>query len=299
MFDRGLKIAVAVLVFAAATASAQAPAAAFDSSKAWEHLRQQVALGPRPSGKPANVKTRQYITAQLAAIGLKTVEQPFDGATPNGPVKMVNLIATIPGTRPDRIVIASHFDTKLFQAFRFVGASDGASSTAALLELGRVIKARGKLPFTIELLFLDGEEAVGEWRGNDNTYGSRYYVDAAKKAGTLSSLKALILLDMIGDRNLNMRREQNSTPWLTEIIWSTAKKLGHQAQFLDQPTPIEDDHIPFLKAGVNSVDLIDLDYPQWHTAEDNLDAVAARSLQIVGDVVVAALPEIEARLAKN
>ena len=299
MFDRGLKIAVAVLAFAAATASAQTPAAAFDSSKAWEHLRQQVALGPRPSGTPANVKTRQYITAQLAAIGLKTVEQPFDGATPNGPVKMVNLIATIPGTRPDRIVIASHFDTKLFQAFRFVGASDGASSTAALLELGRVIKARGKLPFTIELLFLDGEEAVGEWRGNDNTYGSRYYVDAAKKAGTLSSLKALILLDMIGDRNLNMRREQNSTPWLTEIIWSTAKKLGHQAQFLDQPTPIEDDHIPFLKAGVNSVDLIDLDYPQWHTAEDNLDAVAARSLQIVGDVVVAALPDIEARLAKN
>lgn len=274
-------------------------AAAFDSSKAWEHLRQQVAIGPRPSGTPANAKTRQYITTTLAALGLKTVEQPFDGATPNGPVKMVNLIATIPGTRPDRIVLASHFDTKIFTAFRFVGASDGASSTAALLELARVIKARGRLPLTIELLFLDGEEAVGEWRGTDNTYGSRYYVEAARKAGTLGSLKALILLDMIGDRNLNMRREQNSTPWLADIIWGTARKLGHQAQFLDQLTPIEDDHIPFLKAGVAAVDIIDLDYPAWHTAADTLESVAARSLQIVGDVVVASLPEIEARLLKQ
>ena len=163
---------------------------------------------------------------------------------------MVNLIATIPGQRPDRIVLASHFDTKIFREFRFVGASDGASSTAALLELGRVLKARPQLPFTIELLFLDGEEATGEWQGTDNTYGSRHYVAAAGKAGTLKSLRALILLDMIGDRQLNLRREQNSTPWLTTIIWNTAKKLGHGAHFLDEVTPIEDDHIPFLKAGV-------------------------------------------------
>ena len=271
---------------------------AFDSSKAWEHLRQQVAIGPRPSGTPANLKTRQYITTTLAGFGLKTVEQPFDGATPNGVVKMVNLIATIPGQRPERLILASHFDTKLETAFRFVGASDGASSTAALLELARVLKARPRPPLTIELLFLDGEEAVGEWRGTDNTYGSRHYVEAARKAGTLASIKALILLDMIGDRSLNIRREAASTPWLTEIIWSTAKKLGHQAVFLDQPTPIEDDHVPFLKAGVAAVDIIDLDYAAWHTANDTLDAVAARSLQIVGDVVVAALPEIEARLLK-
>ena len=143
---------------------AQAPAA-FDSSKAWEHLRQQVAIGPRPSGSAANVKNRDYIKAQMAALGIKTVEQPFEGATPLGPIKMVNLIATIPGQRPDRIVLASHFDTKLFRELRFVGASDGASSTAALIELARVIKARPQLPFTIELLFLDGEEAVVEWQG--------------------------------------------------------------------------------------------------------------------------------------
>lgn len=270
----------------------------FDSAKAWEHLRQQVAIGPRPSGSPANVKNRDYIKAQMSALGIKTIEQPFEGATPLGPVKMVNLIATIPGQRPDRIVLASHFDTKLFRDMRFVGASDGASSTAALIELARVIKARPQLPFTIELLFLDGEEAVVEWQGTDNTYGSRYYVDAARKSGSLKSLRALILLDMVGDRNLTIRRESNSTRWLTDIVWNAAHKLGHRA-FMDEETTVEDDHVPFLKAGVPSLDIIDLDYPAWHTAQDTLDAVAARSLQVVGDVVVAALPQIEARLLKN
>lgn len=277
--------------------TAQAPTA-FDSNKAWEHLRQQVAIGPRPSGSPANVKNRDYIKAQMTALGIKTVEQPFEGATPLGPVKMVNLIATIPGKSADRIVLASHFDTKLFRDIRFVGASDGASSTAALIELGRVLKARKDLPFTYELLFLDGEEAVIEWQGTDNTYGSRYYVQAAQKSGSLKSIRALILLDMIGDRSLTIRREMNSTRWLTDIVWATAKKLGHK-QFMDEETTVEDDHIPFLKAGVPSLDIIDLDYPQWHTAQDTIDAVAARSLQVVGDVVVASLPLIEQRLLKN
>ena len=274
-------------------------AGAFDSSKAWEHLRQQVALGPRPSGSPGNLKNREYITKTLAAIGIKTVEQAWDATTPIGPIKMVNLIATIPGQRSERIVLASHFDTKLFREFRFVGASDGASSTAALLELARVIKARRQLPFTIELLFLDGEEATGEWQGTDNTYGSRHYVAVASKAGTLKSLRALILLDMIGDRQLNIRRETNSTAWLTDIVWNVARRLGHEASFTTESMAVEDDHLHFLKAGVPSIDIIDLDYPAWHTAQDTLDAVSARSLQVVGDVVVAALPEIEARLLKN
>lgn len=288
----------AIVLLGALGLPAQAPSG-FDSSRAWEHLRQQVSLGPRPSGTPANQRTRDYITKTLAGVGLKTVEQPFVGSTPAGPVNMVNLVATIPGRRPERIILASHFDTKRFTAIRFVGASDGASSTAALLELGRVLAGRKpQPPFTIELLFLDGEEAVGEWRGTDNTYGSRYYVANARKTGTLGSIKAFILLDMIGDRDLNIRRESESTPWLTDIIWAAARKLGHQRVFLDETTPIEDDHIPFLQAGIPAVDIIDLDYPAWHTANDTLDAVGARSLQIVGDVVLAALPDIEARLGR-
>ena len=146
-------------------------------------MRQQIAIGPRPSGSPAIAKTRQYLAAELGKLGIKAVEQPFDGATPIGPIKMVNLIGTIPGKSPDRIILASHFDTKLYRDVRFVGASDGASSTAALLELARVLKARKDLPFTIELLFFDGEEAVLDWSATDSTYGSRHYVEAARKSG--------------------------------------------------------------------------------------------------------------------
>ena len=275
--------------------AAQAPAG-FDSNKAWEHIRQQIAIGPRPSGSAANLKTRQYITAQLTALGIKSTEQAFEGATPTGPVKMVNIIGTIPGKSPDRIILASHFDTKLYRDVRFVGASDGASSTAALIELGRVIKMRKDLPFTIELLFLDGEEAVLEWSATDSTYGSRHYVEAARKSGSLKSIRALVLLDMIGDRALTIRRDPNSTRWLTDIIWSAAKKLGHR-QFMDEEMAIEDDHLPFLKAGVPAVDIIDLDYAQWHTPQDTIDAISARSMQVVGDVVVAALPQIERYLS--
>jgi glutaminyl-peptide cyclotransferase len=269
----------------------------FDSSRAWEHLRRQVAIGPRPAGSAALAECRRYIESELKAAGIASREQPFDAMTPLGVIKMINVIATIPGRRPERIALATHYDTKLFREFRFVGASDGASSTAAVLELGRVLKARQN-DYTIELLFLDGEEAVNtEWRDPDNTYGSKYYVRAARQAGTLAGLKALVLLDMIGDRNLDIRRDTYSTPWLTDIVWGSAAKLGYGATFIRENFAVEDDHLPFLAAGVPSVDIIDLDYPQWHTADDDLDHVSARSLQIVGDVVLDALPQIEKTLA--
>ena len=270
--------------------------AAFDGKRAWEHLRAQVALGPRPSGSPAIVELRKYIVGQLKASGIDAREQGFIAMTPLGEVSMANVIATIPGRRPDRLVLASHFDTKLYREFRFVGANDGASSTAALLELGRVLKARQN-ELTIELLFLDGEEArMPEWRGNDNTYGSRHYVQSAQKDGSLKSLRALVLLDMIGDRDLLIKRDSNSTPWLVDIIWGAAGRLGHGATFSNQLTVIEDDHIPFLRAGVPAVDIIDLENPTWHTPQDDLEHVTMKSLQTVGDVVVAAVPEIEKRV---
>jgi glutaminyl-peptide cyclotransferase len=211
----------------------------------------------------------------------------------------VNLVATIPGVRKERIVFAGHYDTKLYRQFRFVGASDGGSSAAFLLELARVLKGR-KNPLTIELLFLDGEEArLPEWSGTDNTYGSRHYVELGKRDGTLATLKALLLIDMIGDRDLDIRRDSNSTPWLTNIIWETARRQNLDDYFVPDSTRIEDDHLPFLAAGIPSVDIIDLDYEAWHTAKDSLDAVSARSLQVVGDVVLGALPVIEAHLSKT
>jgi glutaminyl-peptide cyclotransferase len=195
-------------------------------------------------------------------------------------------------------VIAGHYDTKKFREFRFVGANDGGSSAAFLIELARVLKAR-RNPLAIELLFLDGEEAVIEWQGDDHTYGSRHYVAEAKRTGSLSSLKALILVDMIGDRDLQIKRDLNSTPWLTDAVWAAAQKEQLTTYFRPERVQIEDDHLPFVQAGVPSVDIIDLEYPAWHTAGDTLDAVSARSLQVVGDVLLAALPQIEARIRTN
>lgn len=294
--------ALVAVLNAPATGAQSAPKAApsFDSARAWAHLTKQVSFGPRPSGSAALNSCRQYIVAELRKIGIEPRQQMFVPRTPLGEISMINVIATIPGRRPERIILASHYDTKRSSDFRFVGASDGASSTAALLELGRVLKARQN-EFTIELLFLDGEEAVNwEWRDPDNTYGSRYYVQAARQANTLQAIKALILLDMIGDKNLVLERDATSTPWLVDIIWDTAGRLGHRNVFTNSIGAFEDDHVPFLSAGVPAVDLIDLNnYARyWHTAQDDLEHVSEKSLKIVGDVVVAALPEIEKRLAK-
>src|SRR5687768_10021181 len=193
---RGTALALAVLLLACNGAAAGDPPQqpnvtarstppAFDGKRAWRDLERQVAFGPRPSGSAALQKTRDYILAELKAAGIETRLQGFTAQTPLGEIAMANVIATIPGKRAERIVLASHFDTKLFRDIRFVGASDAASSTAALLELGRALKTRQN-EFTIELLFFDGEEAVVEWsRNSDNTYGSRHYVQAAQQAGTL------------------------------------------------------------------------------------------------------------------
>jgi glutaminyl-peptide cyclotransferase len=281
---------------AAAPGAVRAAApATFDGGRAYEHVRQIVTFGPRPAGSPSLDRTRRYVTEQLAALGIATVEQAFEARTPVGPIRMVNLIATIPGVRKERLAIAGHYDTKLFREFRFVGANDGGSSTAFLIEMARVLTSR-RNPFAMELLFFDGEEAMVEWTATDHTYGSRHYVDAARKSGTLASLKALILVDMIGDRNLRIRREAASTLWLTDLLWASARRLKLDSTFVGESVPIEDDHVPFLEAGIPAVDIIDLEYPPWHTAGDTLDQVSARSLQTVGDVLLDALPTIEAKL---
>lgn len=312
MRDRGIQPAPLVLIALCALLSAlcaqrpqaQSPPPAaqghipFDSARAYEHLRQVVSFGPRPAGSPGLARTREYIIVQLKTLGIAVTQQPFVAKTPIGDIPMVNVIATIPGARKERIAITGHYDTKLFREFRFVGANDAGSSTAFLLELARALKPRANA-FTIELIFFDGEEAtLRDWGGTDHTYGSQHYVDNARKHGTLSTLKALVLVDMIAERSQRFLRESNSTPWLTDIIWSTAQKMGHASIFVNASTPIEDDHIPFLRAGVPATDIIDLDYPAWHTPADKLDQTSARSLQVVGDVVIASLAPIEARLSR-
>lgn len=291
---------------AAAKPPAQAPA--FDSGKAYEHLRQMVLLGPRPAGSAALKQTRDYIKAQMSSFGVTVEEQAWTAQTPVGPVNMVNLIAKLPGRRADRILITGHYDTKPIKKSTFVGASDGASSAAMVIELARALKSRPH-EYTYEFVWFDGEEAFcwdwdecGRPGAPDNTYGSRYYVENAKKTGTLSSLKAMLLLDMVGAKDLKLRKDTEfAAAWLNDIFWSTAKKMGHSATFIDLPGDVGgDDHEPFAKAGIPTIDLIDLhDYPQWHNDQaccDDLDHVSARSLQILGDVFVAAMPDVEKHL---
>jgi hypothetical protein len=276
------------------------PQATFEGKRAYEHVRQLVEIGPRPAGSPALARARDYITRQLTELGMKVEQQAFDAKTPLGVVRMVNLRATFPSEPASgpRVLITGHYDTKLFEEFAFVGANDGGSSAAFLIELARVLKD-AKRPLPIELVFFDGEEAVIDWnQGNDNTYGSRHYVEAARADGRLKDLKAMILVDMIGDRDLRIMRETKSTLWLTDAIWNAAKRTGRR-EFVDELLEVKDDHLPFLEAGVPAVDIIDLDYPAWHTEADTLDKVSAESLQAVGDVLVAALPDVLDRAAKS
>ena len=297
---------LAAMVAASCAAQPSKAASGFNGTRALADVRKLVAIGPRVAGTPGAAKARDYITEQLKAAGLAVQEQAFDASTPRGSVHMINLLAVIPGIPPaeapsqvpvQRIIVAGHYDTKLFKEFTFVGANDGGSSAALLIELARALKPR-TLPMDVELLFLDGEEAVGEWQDSDHTYGSRYYVQAAKKAGALKTIGALVLVDMIGDKDLRIMKEANSTPWLTEAVWSAASRLGRR-EFVGETTTIEDDHLEFLEAGVPAVDIIDLDYPAWHRAGDTLDKLSATSLQSVGDVVVAALGDIAAKGRKR
>jgi glutaminyl-peptide cyclotransferase len=291
-----------------ATATASETRAVFDGERAFEHVRRMVEMGPRPAGSAELARTREYLSGELQAANLKVTTDEFTAQTPAGARRMVNLTAELAGESTDVIVVASHYDTKPVKEFRFVGANDGGSSTGALVEIARALAAPGrpKPRFTYWFVFFDGEEAVcREWSectnagAPDNTYGSRRYVAGLAARGETKRVRAMILLDLVGYTDLSIPRETLSTPWLVDIIWATARELGHAAQFTDEEHSVEDDHVPFLRAEIPVVDLIQLGgYPYWHTAEDTLDKISPRSLQIVGETVIASLPRIEQRLAR-
>ncbi len=273
-------------------------AADFSGASALEFTKRVVAFGPRPSGSEANLKQQAYILSQVKLDGCTVSEDPFSAKTPKGEVAMKNIIAKFPGKSGRAIVISGHFDTKLYPAGRnFVGANDGGSSTGLLLELARAL---AKQPRTddVYLVWLDGEEAVREeWAGEDNEYGSRHLADRWHKDGTLARIKALINVDMIGDKNLTIKKDPNSTPRLNQLVWSTAADLGYQKSFVNESLPMEDDHEPFLKLGVSAIDVIDFDYGLnnrfWHEDTDTIDKLSAQSLETVGKVVLEVIHRLE------
>ena len=274
--------------------SAEAPAGSFNGGRAFADLKRLVEFGPRPAGSAALAESRRWIIAQLKDAGAQVEEDSFTASTPLGPIPMTNLIAKFPGEQSRIVMVTGHYDTKLFENFRFVGANDGASSAALLLELARELHG-SKHALTYWLVFFDGEEAVREWTDTDSLYGSRHLVQKLSSAGELGRIQAMILVDMIGDSNLVIHREDNSTSWLTDTVFAAAHRLGYAKYFLDSPTSVADDHIPFVNAGVAAVDLIDFNPEDgyWHTARDTMEHCSPVSLTIVGRVVLATLADLE------
>ncbi|HEX8179712.1 MAG TPA: M28 family peptidase [Pyrinomonadaceae bacterium] len=290
----------------ASSASPVTARPAFDGERAFAHVSKMVALGPRPAGSAELARTRQYIIGELQAYGLKVTTDEFTAKTPQGDKKMVNVTAELPGQSPDAIIIGSHYDTKPYKTFRFVGANDAGSSTGALLELARALKGE-KPRLTYWFVFFDGEEAFcpgwddcSKPDAPDNTYGSRRYVAHLKEQNQLARVRAMILLDMMGYKNLQLQRDDMGTRWIEDVIWGAARDIGHGDVFVEGAEGVGgDDHEPFLKAGIEAVDIIQLNgYPYWHTAEDTLDKISPRSLQVVGETLVASLPRLEQRLQK-
>lgn len=274
-------------------ASLSSAGADFSGTRALEFTRRAVSFGPRPPGSPALDKLRAFIQTELRQMGIETTLDTFTARTPRGPIAMHNIIARLPGRSGRAVVFTGHYDTKWMPDIRFVGANDGGASAGFLLEMARTLSGRPRSD-DVWLVWFDGEEAFGQWSETDGIYGSRHLAGRWKAEGKMGRIKALINVDMIGDRNLGILREDQSTPWLTQLIWQTAGRLGLGRYFLSDGGPVEDDHAPFVRAGVSAANLIDFDYPYWHTEEDTLDKLSAESFQIVGAVLLELLGKLEA-----
>ncbi len=260
------------------------------------HVEEIVRHGPHPPGSEAQRRVGAYLRAQLESYGLQVHSQTFEPFTPLGRREMTNLWGVTAARRDQVLILASHYDSKYFQDRSFVGANDSGSSSGLLLELARILSANNPTDLTLWFVFFDGEEAFGEWTSADSLYGSRQFVEMLRSRQEFERISALILLDMVGAECVAIRKDANSTGWLKEIIWRRAADLGYDAVFRPRGrVNAIDDHTPFAEEGIPVIDIIDLDYAFWHRAEDTPDKLSPRNLEIVGEVVLASLPEIARR----
>jgi len=265
------------------------PLPAIDANRAMQYVKEIVAFGPRPIGSPNHKKLEEYIYAHLK--GDQVEDDAFTADTPEGKFPVRNIIAKFPGTRDGIIVIAGHYDTNYpLRNTAYVGANDGGSSTAILLEIANQLRGKKRDGYSIWLVWTDGEEAIKRWSASDSLYGTKHLAEKWEKDKTLKNIKAFLLADMIGDADLNIDRDTNSTPWLASVVYQAATRLGYQSHFFARTIAIEDDHLPFVQRGVPCLDLIDLDYGYGnvfhHTPQDTTDKLSPKSLQIVGDVIL-------------
>jgi glutaminyl-peptide cyclotransferase len=267
----------------------------FDGARAYDHVAKLVSFGQRPSGSQAIAQAQDYITSQLSSYGCTVDTDAFTSDTPAGRVAMKNIVVKIPGERQGIILLATHYDTKRLD--NFVGADDGGSSTGLMLEMARrMCEMRPR--YSIWIAFFDGEEAVRkEWQDPDNRYGSRQLAAKMAASGDLKKIHAMILADLVGGKNLQLEREHYSTPALVDLIWNNAKRLGYGSIFVNQAMPVDDDHLSFLQRNVPSADIIDLvnSAGYWHTPQDTMDKISAKSLGIVGHVILESVRELQTK----
>jgi glutaminyl-peptide cyclotransferase len=268
----------------------------FSGEKAFAHVQHLVDLGPRPAGSEALEKSRLYITEQLKSAGWTVARSEFSDQTPRGKMTFVNLIARFGSSKKNeatQFLLCSHYDTKTFDTIRFVGANDGGSSTGLLIEMARVLAMSPALAAKIELLFFDGEEAFENFTATDGLYGSRHFAQALRDSGKAKSVRGGILFDMIGDKSLDVTLPPDSPADLTRNIFAAADALGQRAHFTYLDRGMTDDHTPLNEIGIPVIDLIDFDFPPWHTAGDTMDKISAESLEIVGRVALYDLVQFE------
>ena len=301
-----MKVAVGLVLLAAlATPITGLAQQHFDGEKALEYAREFVAIGPRWPTGTGHVKAEAFLRSHFQRAHDQFEEDTFTADTPIGPVPMRNFIVRFPGKKNGVIVLGSHYETNYpLRSIPFVGANDGAATTGLLMAIGDRLHADtagGKKldGYSVWLVFFDGEEAFKTWSRSDSTFGSRHLAAKWGRDGTLSQIKALILADMIGDKDLDIQRESNSTGWLVLLVGQAARKFGDDRYFFHQEMAVEDDHLPFVERGVPSIDVIDLDYgpgnSYHHTAQDTLDKISARSLTIDGDVFLETIRLIDLR----
>ncbi len=277
----------------------------FDGAHAFDYARQFAAIGPRWPTGPGHVKAQEFLRSHFQASHDQLEQDTFTADTPIGPVPLCNLIVRYPGKKPGVIVLGTHYETNYpLRNIGFVGANDGAATTGLLMAIGDHLHsetAGGKKleGYSVWLVFFDGEEAINTWSRSDSTYGSRHLAARWGRDGTLGQIKAFLLADMIGDKDLDIQRESNSTAWLISLVGQAAHKFGYDRYFFQREMAVEDDHLPFVERGVPSVDVIDLDYgpnnSYHHTAQDTMDKVSARSLTIDGDVFLETIRLINTR----
>jgi Zn-dependent M28 family amino/carboxypeptidase len=293
-------ITAALLLLAPLAAPAQPH---FNGVKALDYARQFVAIGPRWPTSQNHLKAEAFLRAHFQHDQLE--EDTFTASTPIGPVAMRNFIVRFPGKKDGAIVLATHYETNYpLRNINFVGANDGGSTTGLLLAIAdqlRLKTAHGKKldGYSVWLVFFDGEEAFQSWSDSDSTYGSKHLAARWGRDGTLPKIKAFILADMIGDKYLDIQRETQSTGWLVALVRQAAKKFGYERYFFKQEMDVSDDHVPFVRRGVPSIDIIDLDYgphnSYHHTAQDTMDKISADSLTIDGDVFMETIRLINLR----